>query len=127
MHNSRAGWPDSLASMKAVVAGERGAWSSWVKASEGVVWHASACVCARERAGRGWGRGGVTLLVVWVLRDANEVSRLAWINVAAYCWSSVAAEGGLAWLGCRQLLSPNDVVVVVAVVLLSNGTPQLAQ
>lgn len=58
MHNSRAGWPDSLASMKAVVAGERGAWSSWVKASEGVVWRASACVCARERAGRGWGGGG---------------------------------------------------------------------
>lgn len=75
-----------------------------------------------------WGSGGgVTLLVVWVLRDANEVSRLAWINVAAYCWSSVAAEGGLAWLGCRQLLSPRDVVVVVAVVLLSNGKPQLAQ
>lgn len=39
-----------------------------------------------------WRRRGVTLLVVWVLRDANEFSWLAWINVAAYCWFCGAAD-----------------------------------
>lgn len=98
-----------------------------VKGSSGSQVRVCVCVRGRGRAGGGGGGEGVTLLVVWVLRDANEASRLAWINVAAYCWLSVAAERGLARLGCRQLHNSFDDVVVVALVLFGNWKPQLVQ
>lgn len=50
------------ASLNAVVAGERGPWSSWVTAGEEVVWF----MCVRE----------ATPVVVWVPQDANEVAGL---------------------------------------------------
>lgn len=62
----------------------------------------------------GWWRRWVTLLVVWVLRDANEFFRLDWINVAAYCWFFAAAENALVWLGLQTTARLHVVVVIAA-------------